>query len=131
MPLIRQKMIYRADLKANPRVLYLFGDNLARKGLGGQAKEMRGEPNALGIATKHGPYRTPHSYFDDKDYDYLHGLINTDMVIPRQHIRMGGVVVIPLDGLGTGLSEMPTRCPLLHDYLLSLLDELQSMANAE
>ena len=38
--------------RANPRAIYVFGDNLLRKGLGGQAKEMRGEPNTLGIVSK-------------------------------------------------------------------------------
>ena len=57
--IIYQKFIYRSDLKANPSVLYLFGDNLQRVGLGGQAKEMRGEPNAVGIATKKAPDNKP------------------------------------------------------------------------
>ena len=35
------KVITRDKIKENPDVLYLFGDNLLRKGLGGQAKEMR------------------------------------------------------------------------------------------
>lgn len=131
MPLIRQKMIYRADCKANPHTFYLFGDNLKRTGYGGQAKEMRGEPNAIGIATKHGPYRTPASYFDDSDYEKLANIIAADMSGPRTHLKAGGVLVLPMDGLGTGLSEMPRRCPLLHDYLLSLIDELDNMANVE
>ena len=46
------KVITRDKIKENPDVLYLFGDNLLRKGLGGQAKEMRGEPNTLGIVSK-------------------------------------------------------------------------------
>jgi len=52
MIIIKQHKIYRKDLKNNPDVLYLFGDNLVQKGFGGQAKEMRGEPNAEGIPTK-------------------------------------------------------------------------------
>ena len=35
-----EKIIKRDKLKSNPDILYLFGDNLLRKGLGGQAKEM-------------------------------------------------------------------------------------------
>ena len=46
------KVITRDKIKENPDVLYLFGDKLLRKGLGGQAKEMRGEPNTLGIVSK-------------------------------------------------------------------------------
>jgi hypothetical protein len=52
-------MIYRRDLRANPESLYLFGDNTKRVGIGGQAREMRGEPNAVGIATKNAPGSYP------------------------------------------------------------------------
>lgn len=52
MIVLHQKFIFREDLQANPDVYYLFGDNVERRGLGGQAKEMRGEPNAIGVATK-------------------------------------------------------------------------------
>jgi len=50
MPILYQDQIKRDDLRAHPDRIYLFGDNVARQGRGGQAKEMRGEPNALGIA---------------------------------------------------------------------------------
>jgi len=49
-----EKHITRQMLRAEPGTLWVFGDNLQRKGLGGQAKEMRGEPNAIGIPTKKG-----------------------------------------------------------------------------
>lgn len=51
MPLLFQNTIRRAHLRANPKNLYLFGDNEQRRGLGGLARECRGEPNAVGIAT--------------------------------------------------------------------------------
>ena len=41
MSLIRQAWITRRDLQANPSILYAFGDNEGRWGLGGQAKEIR------------------------------------------------------------------------------------------
>lgn len=64
MIILRQTRIYRADLAMNPKVLYVFGDNLERKGFGGQAYEMRGEPNAFGIATKRlASHYFPDSYF--------------------------------------------------------------------
>ena len=59
MPVIYQKRICRDDLRRNPNAVYIFGDNEARTGLGGQAREMRGEPNAMGIATK----RSPHEFW--------------------------------------------------------------------
>ena len=62
------KVITRDKIKENPDVLYLFGDNLLRKGLGGQAKEMRGEPNTLGIVSKKYPSNDISSFYTDEDF---------------------------------------------------------------
>ncbi len=113
MIILRQYRIHREDLKANPNVLYIFGDNLDREGLGGQAGEMRGEPNAFGIATKRG---IGHGYPDDYFFD------DQDDVIPilteefkRLHSLLGHgrwtALIIPLDGIGTGLSRLPETAP--------------------
>lgn len=69
MPLIYQKMIFRKDLKTNPDKLYVFGDNVERQGLRGQAAEMRGEPNAIGFPTKWFPKLTPKAFFWDNQRD--------------------------------------------------------------
>lgn len=52
MPIIKIKRFTRADLQAHPARLYVFGDNFQQRGLGGQTKECRGEPNAIGILTQ-------------------------------------------------------------------------------
>ncbi|KKL05458.1 hypothetical protein LCGC14_2605850, partial [marine sediment metagenome] len=44
--------ITRQMLRDEPDTLFVFGDNMQRRGLGGQAFAMRGEPNAVGIPTK-------------------------------------------------------------------------------
>tara|TARA_Y100000034_G_scaffold87336_1_gene104761 strand:- start:4060 stop:4287 length:228 start_codon:yes stop_codon:yes gene_type:complete len=68
--IIYQDKIFRGDLIANPNRTYLFGDNFIRKGYGGQAKEMRGEPNAYGIVTKRFPSMDKKAFLTDKhDYD--------------------------------------------------------------
>jgi hypothetical protein len=72
--IIYQKYIKREDLRANPTVLYVFGDNEARTGLGGQAKEMRGEPNAVGIATKASPW----VFWDETDLSTKIEVIDRD-----------------------------------------------------
>lgn len=63
------KYITRQMMRAEPTTLFVFGDNLAQVGYGGQAKEMRGEPNAVGIPTKRKPSRTaPDEFFTDNVY---------------------------------------------------------------
>lgn len=46
MPVIYQHRIYRLDLKSNPNITYIFGDNLTKSGLGGQVAEMLGAPSS-------------------------------------------------------------------------------------
>lgn len=127
MPIITQKFIFRSDLQSNPSVKYLFGDNLVRMGYGGQAKEMRGEPNAIGVATKRTPSNRPGEFFSDDDYDQNVGQMEEDLEPARDHLRKGGILVIPADGLGTGLSELPQRAPRTNVALLDMLAELETI----
>ena len=121
MPLIFQHRIYRSDLRNNPDCLYLFGDNEARSGLGGQARECRGEPNAVGIATKIKPTRGHDAYWSDDDYDRCAAILKSDFEPAIAKLRSGGIVICPSDGLGTGLSELPTRAPRLMQLIRSIL----------
>lgn len=121
MPVIRQKMIHREDLRANPDRLYVFGDNEQRRGMGGQAGAMRGEPNAVGVRTKRNPGMSPSDFWSDRYYDLNCRLLRSDFKAIRSHLRKGGTVVIPEDGLGTGLSELPTRAPQTYGYLRQLI----------
>jgi hypothetical protein len=118
MPLLKQKWITRADLQANPTWWYCFGDNLQRIGLGGQAKEMRGEPNAFGIPTKASPWL----YLDDnlhflhiaEEYAVLFDTIDT-------LLAQGDTVVFPEDGFGTGLADLATHAPMINELLCTHL----------
>lgn len=119
--LITQKFIYRSDLQSNPHILYLFGDNLVRQGRGGQAKEMRGEPNAIGVATKRRPSAYADSFFSDSDFEDNCKVIRTDLRPAARAIQHYSIVIIPEDGLGTGFSELPERAPRTNEYLLALI----------
>ncbi|MDE4297141.1 hypothetical protein PXK56_18310 [Phaeobacter gallaeciensis] len=112
MPLIYQFRIYRQDLQRNPGVLYVFGDNVKRVGLGGQAAEMRGEPNAVGVATKWEPSsERPACFFSDTNIDQQKQIISKDLAPVLKALKEGKTVIWPLDGIGSGLSEVPTRAP--------------------
>jgi len=106
--IIYQYRIYRKDLKANRDVLYVFGDNLDRQGYGGQAAEIRGEPNAFGIATKRGiGHGFPDDYFFDTQEDaQVH--VDNDFANLLKEYREGKykMIVWPLEGIGTGLSRL-------------------------
>lgn len=126
--LLHQKIITRADLRANREALYLFGDNLERRGLGGQAREMRGEPNAVGVATKKRPSRNPEDYYTDDEFAQNMVQIRRDLRLPLLRLRAGGVVVCPLDGLGTGRAGLHRHAPRTFGALSSLLEEMAEVS---
>lgn len=112
--------ITRADVRAEKDKIFLFGDNLTGRGFGGQAKEMRGEENAVGIPTKKAPSNNPNSFFTDKEFspnkqaiDEAFGKIPPDKII-----------VIPKAGLGTGLAQLEEKAPQTFAYLNEKLTEI-------
>ena len=123
--LIYAKHIRREDLQANPRCMYLFGDNHLRTGSAGQAGAMRGEPNAHGIRTKWMPHNGLKAFFNDADYDVIVPLIDEDFQAPLAFARSGGIVVCPLDGLGTGFARLQGHAPKVLRYLREKVKEVQ------
>lgn len=125
MPIIRQKFIRRADLRANPQRLYVFGDNAVRKGTAGQAGEMRGEPNAIGVVTKWRPSMDIDAFFRDIDFDSVTARMAADLQPIQDALAAGKTVVIPADGLGTGLAQLPQRAPRIYAWLTAAIREME------
>lgn len=113
MPLMRQKWIKREDLQSNPNVLYVFGDNMVRKGYGGQAAEMRGEPNGIGVVTKTAPHMGDDAFFGEEPHqiEVQNRTIDSDMKPLFEHVKAGGIVVWPTDDIGTERAELARRSP--------------------
>jgi hypothetical protein len=112
--------ITRDDVCSEKDKIFLFGDNLTGHGYGGQAKEMRGEENSIGIPTKKAPSNTPDSFFTDKEFaankqaiDEAFGKIPPDKTI-----------VIPKAGLGIGLAQLEVKAPQTFAYLNEKLAEI-------
>lgn len=125
MPVVYQKFIHRDDLHRNRGVLYLFGDNVQRRGMGGQAAEMRGEPNAIGVRTKRAPFIGPGAFFTDEEFDKTKEMIWNDLEPAFAHVKKGGIVVIPSEGLGTDRAQLQDRAPITFAFLVSLLASLE------
>lgn len=124
MPILYQDYITKSDLKSNPDKLYLYGCNEARFGRGGQAREMRYEPNSVGIRTKVYPGRNFSDYWSDTYYYKYCKMINDDLLRVEKHLRNGGTVVIPSAGIGTDRADMKNRCPKVFEYLQFRLKKL-------
>lgn len=98
--------ITRDMLRAEPEARFVFGDNAKRVGLGGQAAEMRGEPNAIGVATMGAPGK----YLLDCHIGTI-WLLMRDLDEVRMALQAGRTVYAPRDGLGTGIARLPEFAP--------------------
>lgn len=115
-----QDYITREDVRSNPEIIYLFGDNLEKKGRGGQAKEMRGLPNTIGIPTKKSPTMDDAAFFTDDEFTANKAAIDEAFAsIPK-----GVQVVIPSAGLGTGYAQLKERAPKTAKYLENKIQKL-------
>jgi hypothetical protein len=108
--------------RANPRSIYIFGDNLLRVGEAGQAS-IRSCNNAIGIATKKKPSMEKSAFFSDKEYDKLEPFLKKEMdkIINILFSNDLDTLVFPRDGLGTGLSKLPQMAPKVFLALSALL----------
>jgi len=112
----KMEFITRKYVRANPDKIFLFGDNLLGRGYGGQARVMRGEPNAIGIPTKKKPTNQSDAFFSDAEFE------QNKAAIDRAFARLDGFsvrteVVIPAAGLGTGRAKLPDLAPKTFEYL--------------
>lgn len=110
----------RESVAADPERIYLFGDNLKQRGFAGQAC-IRGLPNAIGIPTKKEPNTLSWAYMADKEYEG-----NCDCITQAlAKIPADAHVVLPEDGLGTGLAQLPTRAPRTYAFLCEQIEKLK------
>lgn len=109
-----RKFITRNMLREEPNNLFVFGDNVIQHGFGGQAKEMRGEPNAVGIPTKWKPNNERESFFYDFQFPAVKFLIDASFSQLNKHL---GDIIWPEDGIGTGLARLTQTAPLIWRYI--------------
>lgn len=136
MPIEVVKFFTRDLVKTNPDKLFVFGDNDARVGDSGQAAACRGEPNAIGIRTKKYPGGLDQDYYTDEELLQNRMKISEDFINVHNALIKGQTVVVPEDGIGTGLAQLATRAPETLRYISSwgrslfLMDELLQDLNS-
>ena len=115
-----------ADVKANPNKIYVFGDNTQRVGTGGQA-QIRNNENAFGIATKIEPNNSKEAFMSDIDDGRMVTWYEANIIAIDNDIAKikadGRPVVLPKDGLGTGLAKLKENAPRTYAYLKQRLLE--------
>jgi len=131
MGIILKKFITKNDVRNYPEKVFVFGDNMERSGLGGQAAAMRFEPNVIGIPTKWRPSNTEDAFFQDYDFESIkYKLISARIEAAFREIDfllLDNIdVVLPKDGVGTGLADLPNRAPLLFEKIQDTLNWFKS-----
>jgi len=123
-----QKFIMRKDLKNNPDKIYVFGDNDHRSGYGGQAKEMRGESNAIGIRVKKSPSMSSNAFYTDDEYSNNIKKISDDLITlyNASHYK---IIVFPSNGIGTGYAMLSKTAPRTFLFLNTKLYEMFGIHN--
>jgi hypothetical protein len=108
-------------LMSNPDTYFVFGDNLVRRGNGGQAI-IRDQPNAVGIATKRFPTHNYSGYMLGSKEDFE--AVEKDFDKVYKLIEEGKTIVFPSGGLGTGLAALNVHAPKLLTYIDHLVSKL-------
>jgi DNA polymerase elongation subunit (family B) len=128
-PKIEYVNYYTRDMaKANPDKIFVFGDNEERVGMGGQAKELRGEPNAIGIVTKARASHNIDAYWSDVNYEENKKKVLLDVAKVMDEMKKGKTIVLPAAGIGTGLAELSTRAPRTLEFINGILKQLETYA---
>lgn len=112
----------REDIQKNKDILFVFGDNDIRQGLGGFAKVCRGEPNALGIRVKKLPSLEENAFYNDDEFEQNKVKIDEDIEQIRKVSKVYSAIYIP-DGIGAGLAQLDKRAPDTYKYLMLKITE--------
>ena len=121
-----RKHITREEVRKERHKLFVFGDNLQRRGYGGQAKAMRNEPNAVGIITKYAPTWSIEAYLSDDCMNDWKLMTFKDINRLMLYHQNGGTIVWPTAGIGTGFAELPQRAPKIYQLIKDLEMTLRS-----
>lgn len=124
------EIITREELKKNPTIMYLFGDNDQRTGLGGQAKEMRGEPNAFGISTKKRPSNDLNAFKSDEELEDNKKIITADIEKILDAWRTGKYTGVVIPPIGVGLAKLREKAPKTFQFLQEELKSLEKEINS-
>lgn len=115
--ILRQTWTTRDDLRANRDVVFVYGDNVAREGHRGLARQMRGAPNAHPISISWGPFDP----FTHATGDAAMAQILEDL--ETLYAKAPSLIVWPLSGIVPEFQTVP-------DEVLSFLrDEAKKRFN--
>ena len=95
------KFITKKYLRDNPNHIFVFGDNLDRKGKGGAAI-LRDEPNTYGFITKKKPTTSLNDYFTPDEYKSIY---KSEMKNLKNKIIKNSDKLYLISKIGAGLAN--------------------------
>ncbi|AQN68275.1 hypothetical protein [Saudi moumouvirus] len=112
------------DVLNFPRGLFVYGDNDAHFGKGGQAI-IRDLKNTIGLPTKKYPTNDNNSFYTDNEYEQNVEKINKAIQNIINKSKYYDYLILPKDGFGTGLSKLPEKAPKTFKYLCEQIEILK------
>lgn len=106
--ILRQMWTTREDLRANREIVFVYGDNVAREGQRGLARQMRGEANAFPISISWGPFEPFTHATAAKAMAQIE--LDLDTLKAQNH----PLIVWPLSGIVPEFQMIPEE---VHDFL--------------
>lgn len=106
--ILRQTWTTREDVRANRGVIFVYGDNVAREGQRGLARQMRGEPNAHPISMSWGPF-DPFTHASAEE-----AMAHIEQDLDALLARSPKLIVWPLSGLVPEFLSLPEE---IHQYM--------------
>ena len=126
----KMNFVSRETIRENKNKIFIFGDNDLKSGYGGQAKEMRDEPNTIGIPTKKKPDNSDDSFYTDAEFEENKKKINFAINLILKELKNGKTIVIPSNGIGTGLARLEQKAPKTFTFLQKSLSAVEQYANS-
>lgn len=131
MPVAYFRGWYTPELvQENPDVIFVFGDNARRRGMGGQAI-IRGLPNIHGIATKRIGDMARGSFFEEGN-EADRKVVEDDLAGLEALLKEGKRVIIPVSNqaekisLGLERAQLTVRAPSLYKLICDRIEAFVS-----
>lgn len=109
--------------------VFIFGDNLRRFGMGGQAV-IRNEPNAVGVATKRKPSMDESAFFTEADLDKVLDDLERVWKLLADDPYLDVIVPVTRDGqvsLGLERAQLTTRAPNVYETIVMHFKEMANV----
>lgn len=127
MPLkIIDAKITRETIKRNPNTVYVFGDNDLRQGMGGLAKECRGESNTIGLRTKRKPTMEENAFYTDNIMCLAKVMEDVGKI---ENCLENGNLVVVTRNMGKGRAKLDKRAPKVYGMMWQALNHLAEKYN--